>query len=150
MESVKQEGKSKQHPKKKKWRQVQRWRKCLGIQGTSHEEEDLHYILSKAMERISILEWNDNKKEEQIRELLLEQDADLQSQILRQQREILALKSRNGPREELIQIQQKQIEQLKWEKKILEGEKRDLRGQIWPEDRLEGIGLSLKHPAPMN
>ena len=144
MESVKQEGKSKQHPKKKKWRQVQRWRKCLGIQGTSHEEEDLHYILSKAMERISILEWNDNKKEEQIRELLLEQDSDLQSQILRQQREILALKSRNGPREELIQIQQEQIEQLKWEKKILEGEKKDLKGQIWPEERLKSIGLTLK------
>ena len=130
MKSVKQEGKSKQHLKDKKSKHFLQWRKILGIQGTSHKEMDLRYMLKKAMERISILEWNDNKKEEQIRELLLEQDSDLQSQILGQQREILAYKSSAGNREELIRRQQKQIEELKREIRILEGEKEDLRNQF--------------------
>ena len=118
------------HRKDKKLKHLLQWRAILGIQGTSQTEMDSRYMLQKAMDRISILEWNDNKKEEQIRELLQEQDSYLQSQILGQQREILAYKSSAGNREELIRRQQKQIEELKREIRILEGEKEDLRSQF--------------------
>ena len=124
------------HRKDKKLKHLLQWKMILGIQGTSHKEMDSRYMLKKAMKRISILEWNDNKKEEQIQELVQEKDSDLQSQILTQQREILALKSSAGNREELIRRQQKQIEELKREKRILQGEKEDLRNQIWLSSQL--------------
>ena len=124
------------HRKDKKLKHLLQWKMILGIQGTSHKEMDSRYMLKKAMKRISILEWNDNKKEERIQELLQEKDSDLQSQILTQQREILALKSSAGNREELIRRQQKQIEELKREKRILQGEKEDLRNQIWLSSQL--------------
>ena len=136
MKSVKQERKSKQHSKDKKLKHLLQWRRILGIQGTSHKEMDLRYMLKKAMNRISILEWNDNKKEEQIRELLQEQDSDLQSQILKQQREILALKSSESNREELIRRQQEQIKDKEWRIKVLEEEKLDLQTQIWLSSQL--------------
>ena len=124
------------HRKDKKLKHLLQWRGILGIQGTSQTELDSRYMLQKAMDKISILEWNDKKKEEQIRELLQEQDSDLQSQILKQQREILAYKSSADNREELIRRLKSQIEELKKEKRILEGEKRDLRGQIWLSSQL--------------
>ena len=114
--------KKKQHRKKKKWKHVNEWKRLLGIQGNTQEENDLYYCLQKAMARISLYQWNDDQKEEQIRALILNQDCDCQQRDLAQQREILVLKSSAETREKLIQRQQKQIDEYKWKIRKLEQE----------------------------
>ena len=122
---------------KKKREQVENWRLQLEIEGSFDSYEDnQYYVLLKAMQLNSVLKDSDSVKEDEIRQL--------EQENLALKRMNLALASSNGPREELIRRLRTQIEELKREKRILEGEKRDLRGQIWPEDRLEKIGLSLK------
>ena len=122
--------KKKQHRKKKKWKHLTEWRRQLGIQGNTQEETDLYYCLQKAMARISLYQWNDEEKESQIRELILNQDCDSQQQILAQQREILVLKSSAQTREKLIQRQQEQIDESKKEIRKLEQDKLELKSHL--------------------
>ena len=131
----------KEHRKKKKDKFLTMYRRMLGIQGNSEKEVNPLYMLKRAIERITLLEWSNDKKEEQILELLQEQDGDLQSQILEQQRELLALRSSAGTREELIRRQQSQIEEKNWIIKKLEQDKLDLKSQIWPSPWVEGTSL---------
>ena len=133
--------KKKQHRKKKKWKHVEEWKRQLGIQGNTQEENDLYFCLQKAMARISLYQWNDEQKESQIRELILNQDRDSELQILEQQREILALKSKTESREKLIQRQQKQIDENKKKIRKLEQEKLELKTQIWPRPWVEGTSF---------
>ena len=132
---------SREHRKNKKKKRLTQYRRMLGIQGNSGVEIDPHYILKRAMERISILEADNNKKEEQITILVQEKDFGLHRQILEQQRELLALRSSAGTREKLIRRQEQQIEENKWIIKKLEQDILDLKSQIWPSPWVEGTSF---------
>ena len=123
------EGKAKQHQKNNKWRRVERWRNILGgirIQG-ANRDEDLYYLLSKAMTRIELLHHNDVLKEQQICELLTKSNSnDVQKQI-RLERENALLKTENGPREQKILRLQAQINTLKMELRKKEKEIENLK-----------------------
>ena len=132
---------SREHRKNKKKKRLTQYRRMLGIQGNSLKEIDPLYILKRAMERISILEADNNKKEEQITILVQEKDFGLHRQILEQQRELLALRSSAGTREKLIRRQEQQIEENKWIIKKLEQDILDLKSQIWPSPWVEGTSF---------
>ena len=135
---------SREHRKNKKLKRLAQYRRMLGIQGNSGKDPhyiDPHYILKRAMERISILEADNNKKEEQITILVQEKDFGLHRQILEQQRELLALRSSAGTREKLIRRQEQQIEENKWIIKKLEQDILDLKSQIWPSPWVEGTSF---------
>ena len=132
---------SREHRKNKKKKRLTQYRRMLGIQGNSGKETSAHYILKRAMERISILEADNNKKEEQITILVQEKDFGLHRQILEQQRELLALRSSAGTREKLIRRQEQQIEENKWIIKKLEQDILDLKSQIWPSPWVEGTSF---------
>ena len=118
--------------KQKKWEQVEIWKKKiatwnlqlgqklqLGIQENYDSyEENIFYVLLKAMELLELLKANSSEN--------FQKQAKLE-------RENLALASRNGPRELKIRKLEDKVKELKQELREKDGEVENFKAQIWPQ-----------------
>ena len=131
--TMSENGKAKQHQKKKKWRQLDRWRQILGtwrFKGT--KDDDLYFLLSKAMTKIGLLQYNDFTKEQQILELLKANSSENFQKTLQVERQNLALSSARETRENLIEELRDQNEYLKQVIKRQKEEIEAYKAQLWP------------------
>ena len=91
----------------------------LGIQENYDSyEENIFYVLLKAMELLELLKANSSEN--------FQKQAKLE-------RENLALASRNGPRELKIRKLEDKVKELKQELREKDGEVENFKAQIWPQ-----------------
>ena len=133
MESNHKNSKQQDQKLKRKWRIVEHLAQTLGIQG-ARRDENLQKILKEAARRIELLEYVNQQKELQIRDLIKQNKSDvgLQVQVLELQRKVKSLESSTGSREQLIDRLKRQITTFKEKEKTMLQTIFDLKQQIWP------------------
>ena len=128
--------KRKPHRKSKNLKKLEEYKRIgrrLGVQGI-RSEDSLFELLKRAMTKLDLMIYTNEKLEDQIRELIASRST---SNLQDQSKQVLIRDTPPHIREELISKLRLEILALKRDNDVLKSVLRETKAQIWPEGFLE-------------
>ena len=128
--------KRKPHRKSKNLKKLEEYKRIgrrLGVQGI-RSEDSLFELLKRAMTKLDLMIYTNEKLEDQIRELIASRST---SNLQDQSKQVLIRDTPPHIREELISKLRLEILALKRDNDVLKSVLRETKAQIWPQGFLE-------------